>query len=293
MAKQPAQAKSSESLPSVPNQGGAVAVPSFMQKFAGQGTQNVGAEDIETPRLILIQAVDQERQQTFDVSPGVFFHNALEQDLGKSLRVVPVFVDKRAVLWRPRPPIDQGGILARSDDLQVWNPPNVTFDVRIDKSGRMVKWNTANSVAESRLMEWGSYDPSDPRSQPAATLIYNVALVALDHLELGPMVVSMQRGSIKVARKLLSRLKLTNAPSYGQVFTLSSTLDKGSSGDFFNYKFTGEGFVEDETLFTKLQDTYEAIRRVGLKIKDEEGLQSEGGEPSGADDGPAQGRPAY
>ena len=291
MAKQPVDKKpvEEEQLPTVvPG-----ALPAFMQGKTGVGTEDISMDDIETPRILIIQSADTDRVQTFDVKPGVFFHNTLEEDIGTQLTIVPVAITKRAVLWRPRPPIDQGGILARSDDLQSWRPSNTKFSVRVDKQGRMVEWDTKGSVRESGLLEWGSFDPQDKNSQPAATLVYDLAFVVVEpkeHAQLGVCAVSLQRSAVKVARKLMGRMKLSNAPIYGQRFIMKVVTEQGQGQTFFNYAFQADGLVQDEALYRKLEDTYNAIKGTGFKVKDEEGLQAEGA-AMGADSG--EGKPAF
>jgi len=293
MAK-PAPAKADppveEQLPAVQN---ANALPAFMAGKTGVGTEDISMDDIETPRILIIQSADTDRVNTFDVKPGVFFHNTLEEDVGNSLIVVPVAITKRAVLWRPRPPVDQGGILARSDDLKTWRPDNTKFSVRVDKQGRMVEWDTKGSVPESGLLEWGSFDPQDKNSQPAATLVYDIAFVILgpeEHADLGVCAVSMQRSAVKVARKLMGRLKLSNAPIYGQRFVMKVVTEQGQGQTFFNYAFQADGLIQDEALYRKLEATYTAIKGTGFKVKDEEGLQAEGAAMA-ADSG--EGKPGF
>ena len=64
----------------------------------------------------------------------------------------------------------------------------------------------AKTVAKSGLAEWGSYNPDESSSPPAATRMYNAVVMIPDFLEFSPAVVTMQRAAIKVARKLLGKM---------------------------------------------------------------------------------------
>lgn len=261
--------------------GGAVAmsdqVPDFMKPLAGQGTEKLGVADMEVPRIKLLQGLSPEVEEFESAKPGLFWHSMANVSLGKEVLIVPVYIDMRAILWRPRD--DGGGILARADDNIHWSPPNAKFTVALGKKGtkqKQVTWATKPTVAASGLLEWGSSDPDDPSSQPAATKMYNMVVVCPEHPDIPPAVVTLQRASIKPARKFMGKLKMARAPSYGMLFTMSSVMETNKNGEKFQqFNFTPKGFLTDQSLFTQCQDLYEAFKRVGLKVADLEGMGDE------------------
>jgi hypothetical protein len=279
MAKSTAVAKRSTARNAViVNEPNSVPVPKFMQGDAGAGTEKIDQADMEMPRIKLVQGIDQELIATHDgLEAGMFWHTLAEQSLGEDVDIIPLHISKRVVLWAPRPPIDQGGILARADDAVHWQPAGREFEVKIDKKGTKVKWKTAKTVAESGLLEWGTYDPSDPDSQPAATLchVFVVAMPAFP--ELSPVAIMLQRSGIKPARKLLGKVNIIGgrSPIYGQVYKMSSFLDHSPAGDFNNYSFTANGFVEDEDQYHYYKGLHEQFARTGVQIKDMEGAQED------------------
>ena len=250
-----------------------LALPSFMQGQAGLGTEQIGAADVEIPRLKLLQALSPEVQEGGH-RQGSFFHTVTEESLGTELKIVIVYVDQSFILWRPRK--TGGGILARALDGVHWTPPNAAFDVVLDDGKTKVTWKTADTVAKSGLAEWGSADPSDPKSPPAATRMYNCVVVMPEHPEVGPAVVTLQRAGVKVARKLMGKLKIAQAPSFGLQFIMSSFHDTNPQNqDFWNYKFTADGFVADEKDFNAYKALYENFKKLGVKVRDVEGLQQD------------------
>lgn len=276
-ASVPAEVKKSN----VPTAANVAALPEHMRGDAGKGTENLGTGDYEMPRIKLIQAVGDEIQTYDGLKVGDFFHTALERSLGSELQIVPLYISKRYVLWRPRPPVDLGGILARADDGVHWSPPNTEFMVKIDKKGTAVKWTTKDTVAKSGLAEWGTYDPSDPQSQPAATLCYVVVAGLPEHQDVGPVALLLQRSAVKPARKLMGKLKISRAPIYGMVFDMSSYIENGASGDFGAYRFQSAGFVEDPELYETYKGYHEQFARTGVQVKDLEDAQDEGGPDAG------------
>lgn len=259
------------------------AAPSFLAKYANQGRPELSRDDLEIPRLKLIQALSPELQEWDELRPGHFWHTANEETLGTEFEAVPIYMDKRYVLWRPR---DMGGgILARADDGLHWNPANETFEVQLDKKdgGAKVKWSTKRTVAESGLANWGSMDPSDPNSPPAATLMYTYVLGFPDRPDVLPAVLTFQRSSIKAGRKLNTKLLTTTVPMFGLRFRFESFMDKNSRGqDFFNVRAQMVGYVNDERLFLEYKDMHDGFAAKGLAIKDLEDAQSDDPEETAA-----------
>ena len=273
-------------------------IPEFMQGQRGMGVENIGVGDIETPRIKLLQAVSPECEQFDDAKPGHFWHTIAEKSLGKELRIVPVYVDLRAILWRPR--WDGGGILARADDGIHWSPPSGEFEIHPSKDNKKhtVKWVLKPTVAESGLLDWGSHDPSDPNSQPAATRMYNVAVALPDHPDLGAAVLTLQRSGVRPARKFMGKLKLMPVPSFGAYFKMGSVSEDNKSGDsFLNYTFTADGLVQEPEEFYAYKELYEGFKSMGLQIKDLENAQEEQPDAAGASEDKDAGgkgkRPSY
>lgn len=247
-------------------------LPAFMQDQVGLGTEALGVGDAEIPRLKLMQALSPELEAYDTLKQGEFFHTLIEESFGNSVRVTPIYVDSRYVLWRPREA--GGGILARADDGHHWSPADTEFTVKL-KGGAEVKWKTAKTVSQSGLDLWGSYNPEDPNSPPAATRMYNFVMGFADRPELPPAVVTLQRAAIRVARRLIGKLKVTRAPSFGLVFVMSSFKDKSPAGDFYNYQFKMDGMVQDKEIYDNNFKQYQFFKDQGLKVKDLESTQED------------------
>ena len=125
-------------------------LPDFMRGQAGMGTERIRPEDVEIPRIKLLQALNPEVQEGGQ-KQGTFFHTVAEQNLGSELKLTIVYVDQSFILWRPRK--SGGGILARAMDGVHWSPADAEFDVQLDDGKTKVKWRTAPTVAKSGLSE--------------------------------------------------------------------------------------------------------------------------------------------
>jgi hypothetical protein len=238
----------------------------FMKKYGNVGTESISASDVETPRLVLMQALSPEVEK-YGAKQGAYWHSVLEQDLGATLKVVPIYVEKTAVLWRPRS--DGGGILARQSGNK-WEPSNTKFEVT--QGGRTITWDTKGSIADSRLLEWGSSIPGDPRSLPAATLTINFVFMLPDRPEASPVIMSFSKTAVKPANKLLSALKLSGKPSFGMRFVMSSEKVSNTKGSFFMPKFTMDGLTSEEEC-DRYYDLYKVFSssKIGAVETDDEG----------------------
>jgi hypothetical protein len=194
------------------------------QTVENTGIVNLGRGDYKTPRILLLQGLSPQVQSfPGKAIPGAFWHTGLNESLGTEFNFVPLKASKKAILFRPRS--DRGGgVLAISNDGATWaTAANQRFRVMVGKPPVEVFWETGRGVAQSGLIEWGSSNPDDPRSPPAATLIYEYLCYLPEHPKaFSPCVLSIMRTGLDNARNFNTGLLLiSNAgkPIYSRVIT--------------------------------------------------------------------------
>jgi hypothetical protein len=245
-------------------------LPGFVRKYAGLGSLGVGEEGI--PRLKLLQAQSPEVIQFSNARPGEFWHSLVDDRIGSTVRICPIYIDWRFILWRPREA--GGGILARADDGKNWTPADTEFTVKL-ASGHDVTWRTARTVTASGLTKRGSYDPNDPKSPPAATRMYSIVCSFPDRQDLPPAVVLLQGAATKAATNLIGQLKGLRAPSFGVIVEMASVERKSPSGEVYNYGFAVAAPVEDKAFYEQNFAQFRFIMQHGLKVKDLESAQDD------------------
>lgn len=261
------------------------ALPDWMKKDAGRGTENVDSEDMQVPRLKLMQGLSPELDQYNKLRPGMYFHDLAEHIFDAPFRGVVIYYDKRFLLWNPRD--NGGGILARADDGIHWQPAHGKFEVKLDKKdgGARVTWETAETVKASGLAEWGTMNPDDSNSPPAATRMLNFVVAFPDFPDIIPAVLTFQRASIGHGRRLLGKLKAGRAPIFGRVFEISAGDATNKSGNSFKVPaLTGVGLVEDKDMYEGYRTLHENFSKSGLQIRDEESLRDDAVAESDAED---------
>lgn len=280
------------------------AVPAFMRQDAGQGP-SIDRSDLEIPRIKLMQAMSPELADYDGMRAGDFFHTSAEHIFHGPFIGVPIYFEKRYILWNPRD--SGGGILARADDGIHWSPSSGEFTVKLDRKdgGDTVKWKIAPTVQQSGLANWGTMNPNDPNSPPAATLMYNYVIGFPQHPDLMPAVLTFQRSSVSVGRRFNTKLMTVTgrAPMFGLLFEFSSAEATNKSGQkFFNVAARGAGYLTDEALYEQYREANRKFLEAGLSVRDIESLQGEDdetgddeaepGDDGGSKSGPGK-RPRY
>lgn len=220
------------------------AVPAYLQGHTGgSGLSGLTADDLRMPRLKLLQGTSEECTTFDDAKPGAFWHNLLDQPVEDGFTFTVLGMRKKYLLMTPIN--DPRGILARADDAVHWNPPNETFQVTPKGLKKPVEWTTAPTVAESGLHQFGSSDPNDPDSPPAATLFFDY-LIKVDGLP-GAMVMSLARTGVRAAKDLNSKIEMAGVPVQAQRFKCYATQETGDDGSYAGWRFARAGYVDEAT----------------------------------------------
>lgn len=260
-------------------------VPDYLRDSAKVKFGNTDSSDIIIPRVKLLQSVSPELTDYDGVAKnGDFWHTLAEQSLGKELKIIPIILKKEIVLWAPRG--DDRGILARSSDCVNWDDgfENLEFKIKLKGVKEEVTWFTDANVEASGLMKFGSMNPNDPDSRPAAATTYRFMFLFPDFLELGPAIIINTRSAIKAARGLISKIELRPQAHYAQQFIMSTTDEVGDEGPYKGYKYVAGGFPS-EAAYKAAQEAYEKFKDAEWKTNDEdEGATSSAGGNKGPTD---------
>jgi len=241
-------------------------IPAHLALYQKAKIGNVDSTDRIIPRVKLMQAISPELVDHPEAKAGQFWHTIAAQNLGPSIRAVPIIIRKSYVLWAPRN--DDRGILARAMDGIHWDPADAEFSVKPKGSANSVTYRTKKTVAESGLDQFGTSIPGDGNSPPAASLTYNMMWHLLDFPELSPSIIINTRSSVKPMQQLLSRIDSKPVPHYCQIYTIASVQQKGAEGPYFNFTYTGAGFV-DEKQAALCSDMFQSFGNEGWRANDE------------------------
>lgn len=176
------------------------------EKAKEYGPSPFTKEDYVTPRIYLLQGLSpQIPLYPGQARIGTFWHGGMNVSLGEEFNFVIIKSSKRVILWRPRS--DGGNMMALSRNGITWDMGgNERFEVIPKNSRTKVTWNTGNNVLDSGLTQYGSSDPDDPKSPPAAEVNHELLLYIIGHPELSPVVFSTRSTALKNSRMLLTTI---------------------------------------------------------------------------------------
>lgn len=244
------------------------ALPAYLQDVKVQNDDNFDASDVAIPQIKLLQGTSDQVKNFDNAKSGNYWHTGMDMPLGDEVTFIVCSRKKKYLLQAP---MDDGqGVLARAEDAKTWDKLG-SWDVKIDKK-TTATWAIEDlDVEKSGLTDWGSSDPDDENSPPAATLFYEYLVIMPDHLDLGPAVISLARSQIKKAKKGLNdKIALhtgNGRPLQALKFKATVVDEKNDSGqDYNNWQFTGLGFASEEEYKTA-KDYGEALS--DYKVQDE------------------------
>jgi hypothetical protein len=256
-------------------------IPDWMKDKAGMGTEALSSSAFSPPRLKMAQALSPELETMAGLKAGNFFSSMSEMVYGEKVEIIPCFLTESYLLFAPRVPGFTGGLLARADDGIHWNVPHGEFEVVLDKKGNKAIWKMAPTVAQSGLANWGTFDPTDKNSAPAATHSINLVCLVAPDLNAGPMVFSFVRSALKNGKKFASNIKMSRVPAFGRLFELSAAKVEGPAGPYYEPRTKAVGFVQEQGIYQMAKKVYEmsAERGVQVNLGDDEAGPAQGGAP--------------
>jgi hypothetical protein len=262
-----------------------------------KGTENFGQEDVNIPRLKLLQDLSPEVKDGIG-EPGDLLHSITKTIIakkGERLKFIPVAGDKQFILWRDRN--DGGGIFARANRVvtpdgvrYMWDKQNQTFEHKITQAKVPVKWTTKRFIEEDGLSEFGTSMPGNAESGPAATLHYNYVIM-LPELGYQMVAISLSRTAAKRARDLIAILKMGHAPQWARILELATVLERKDNNSWYNWAFSPFDILPpSDPMVPQLQAFAAELTRRGVNVDFSDEEQSGSADNVGVVDGKATGK---
>jgi len=236
------------------------AVPAYIKQDSQRGAENTGIDDVEIPRLMLVQALSSckkknEPDYIEDCEEGDLYNNVTRKVYGAEIYAIPVMFQKEYIVWKD---MKQGGGFGGAFPTDAEAQQALTEQERPD--------------------DWESV----PTSQFYCLLITNPNTV---NETIEQMVVSMAKSKNKVARRWNSLIRMNGGDSFSRLYKIEGVGDKNQQGqDFQNLKVSAKGFVSEKA-YMEAEKLYEQIKAGAVTInRDEESAstapeETEGDEP--------------
>lgn len=190
-------------------------------KLAGKGFENLEREDLLIPRIKLLQPLSPEVSGDLEQEAGTIFLNLSNKNLGKEIMITPIMHYRSRILWTPKD--DGGGIDCSAPDA---------------KTPKETKY--ATNCAACPKKDWDNEAKKEKDKQPKCTMYENFVVLTGDSTE--PVVLSMERSKMKVAKRWYSSMALKGGDMADHVYKLAVVKEKNSNDEaFFNYVVSDTG----------------------------------------------------
>lgn len=231
---------------------------------ATTGLEALGKEDFKVTRLKLLHPTNPEvRAFPQKALPSEFWHTGANVSVGASFFATPIIVNKRVILFAPRDAGNDKSILAISKNGLNWDVgANTEHEVKL-KTKKKVLWKVGKDVKSSGLLDFGSGDPEDSQSAPAATLFYEYLLYLRDFPDLSPVVFSCYKTGIQNAKSFNTylasrRTGSSRVPINCNLVRIFSDTESNANNTYLVPRFepAGNAIKEIYEITSKLRDEY-------------------------------------
>jgi len=219
-----------------------------IKKNSSRGIENAGPEDLQIPRLVLIQPTSDEYLE-LGYPRGGFAHSVLKESLGTSFDFIPILLVKSRIKWGSEigDPIE-----CRSYD---------------GKTGG----SFSPTCAGCKYSRWQTSPTGEP-VKPGCTLYYNFPSIYLDAQgNRQPIAISMASTSIKPAKRLVNLISSSGVDSFARWYRLTSAKEERAKGVSYNYVVTQGDYVEDPDLYRYCEETYEMMKAREVQVHQDHG----------------------
>lgn len=213
-------------------------LPAYINQDKARGNDNIGQEDIEIPRLILVQANSKQTKKSKDeyiegASPGDITNSLTKENYGPSIRITPIMMTRTYAVWVDRKKDANGGYRGR-------------FDTELE------------AMKYIELQEDG------------AKLEVNFTHDHLVILDNGDQVMySAAKSKLRSSKKMNTFAKLVGGDRFGRAYSLSTFEDSNENGEFHNFAMEQDGFPSEE-IYLAAESMYEMLNAGEVTVKGHE-----------------------
>lgn len=202
-------------------------VPAYIKQGQNRGNENVSNEDLQLPRIDVLQALSPQVQKKKDeyiegAEVGMLFNTLTGELYPDGVHITPVSFVKRFLVWVDRKKDSEGGLRSVHDTAE-------EAEAFIEQQEDEDKLEMVPTAEHLVLLDDGT-----------------------------EVILSMAKSKMKVSRKFNSLVRLNGGDRFGRRYLITSADDKSSQGEFQNIAINNDGYPSED-VYMKAEALYEAI----------------------------------
>lgn len=202
-------------------------LPSYIKQGGARGNENVGNEDLQLPRIEVLQALSPQIDKTEPnyipgAEVGMIFNTLTGELYPEGIHFTPVIFTKRYLVWVNRKMDSKGGLRGVFDDEE--------------SAQRMV--NESNDGHKLEIVPTAEH------------------LVVMDNGD--EVILSMAKSKTKVSRKFNSMVRLNGGDRFSRRYLLTAVGDEGPEGKYQNFSIANAGWPSED-IYLKAEHLYDQI----------------------------------
>ena len=225
-------------------------IPTFdMERDAGKGLEEATTASFAIPFIKVLQALSPQLETMSDAKAGMIFNSVTAELLpgAKGILVIPCHFRPSYIEWRPR---DSGGGL-----VHVYTPTEAA----------LLK-TTKNEKFQDIL----------PNGNILTDTRTHSVLVLDDAVSPSMAAISMTSTQLKKSRKLMSAISSVlvkgangffNPPSFGQVYRLTTEMERNNKGSWYSWAIDYVGLVTDAAIYKMAKKFHDDLAANHLAVK--------------------------
>lgn len=221
-------------------------LPAYIKQGAGRGNENVTSDDIQIPRISVLQALSPQIKKSDPeyiegAEQGIIFNVLTGELYPDGIQFVPVFFEKDHLVWKTRK--SGGGLIARCASAQ-----------------------EAQALANS-----------DDTYEYVEAPNHICILLKSDGTPDCEVSIPMPTSKQKVSRRLNSLIRLNQGDRFSRVYKLLAVEDESPSGEYWNLAVENVGFPQEEA-YLAAEVLYDSITSGAKKYSTDYSDSQEGSE---------------
>lgn len=221
-------------------------VPAYIKKGPARGNEGVAVEDIQIPRLEIVQDLSPILKTNDEAESGMLYNSVTEEIYGHQVTFVPILFNKQFIVWKDR---KQGGGFRGAF-----------------KTPQEAQARVNEAVAEG----------DNPKHLTITPTPIHYGLLLLDDGRKIEIVISMPRSKEKVSKRFNSMIQLAEGDRFARSYTVGTADAKSPGGDYYNFAISPQGWTPED-VYRAAEKIYERVagQMINVAHGEEESVEPE------------------